>query len=107
MCYVEKQKRKKNIWGGTIPGAVVKKNDCGNWLARGYMPAHQHCEICCERCLLITESHKTPGHYRYLIWVLIYIPYTGLAVFSFANFLVLLCTLRFRIFKVRVLNASE
>ena len=23
-----------------------------------------------ERCLLITESPKTPGHYRYLIWVL-------------------------------------
>ena len=23
----------------------------------------------CERCLLITESPKTPGHYRYLIWV--------------------------------------
>jgi len=37
-----------------------------------------------ERCLLITESPKTPGHYRYLIWVLCYIPYTGLAVFSFA-----------------------
>ena len=33
----------------------------------------------CERCLLITESPKTPGHYRYLIWVLCYIPYTGLA----------------------------
>ena len=31
----------------------------------------------------ITESPKTPGHYRYL-WVLVYIPYTGLAVFSFA-----------------------
>jgi len=26
----------------------------------------------CERCLLITESPKTPGHYRYLIWVLDY-----------------------------------
>jgi len=25
----------------------------------------------CERCLLITESPKTPGHYRYLIWVLV------------------------------------
>ena len=24
----------------------------------------------CERCLLITASPKTPGHYRYLIWVL-------------------------------------
>ena len=30
------------------------------------MSAH----IWCERCLLITESPKTPGHYRYLIWVL-------------------------------------
>ena len=35
----------------------------------------------CERCLLITESPKTPGHYRYLIWVVVYIPYTGLAVY--------------------------
>ena len=25
---------------------------------------------CCVRCLLITESPKTPGHYRYRIWVL-------------------------------------
>ena len=24
----------------------------------------------CVRCLLITESPKTPGHFRYLIWVL-------------------------------------
>ena len=38
----------------------------------------------CVRCLLITESPKTPGHFRYLIWVLCYIPYTGLAVFSYA-----------------------
>ena len=38
----------------------------------------------CERCLLITESPKTPGHYRYLIWVLVSITYTRLAVFSFA-----------------------
>ena len=38
----------------------------------------------CVRCLLITESSKTPGHYRYLMWVLVYTPYTGLAVFSFA-----------------------
>jgi len=27
-----------------------------------------------ERCLLIIESPKTPGHYRYLIRVLYYIP---------------------------------
>ena len=48
----------------------------------------QHLEMSwrqwCERCLLIIEGPETPGHYRYLIWVLVYIPYTGLAVFSFA-----------------------
>jgi len=42
------------IWclscGGTIdPWAlrflVVRENDCGDWLARGYMPAHQHCDL--------------------------------------------------------------
>ena len=49
------------------------------------------------------ESPKTLSHYRYQIWVLGYIPYTGLAVFSL-RFLVFLCVLRFRIFKVRVLN---
>ena len=49
------------------------------------------------RCLLITESPKTPGHYRYLKWVLGYIPYTGLAVFSL-RFLLFLCILRFRFF---------
>ena len=59
-----------------------------------------------ERCLLITESPQTPSHCRYQIWVLGYIPYTGLAVFSL-RFLVFLCIQRFRIFKVRVLNASE
>ena len=37
-------------WGGTIdPRAlhflVVREIDCGNWLARGYMPAHQHCDL--------------------------------------------------------------
>ena len=35
--------------GGTIPRAlrflVVREIDGGNWLARGYMPAHQHCEL--------------------------------------------------------------
>jgi len=34
--------------GGTIPPAlrflVVREIDCENWLAREYMPAHQHCE---------------------------------------------------------------
>jgi len=62
--------------------------------------------MCTVRCLLITESPKTPSHYRYQIKVLGYIPYTGLAVFSL-RFLVFLCILRFRIFQVRVLNASE
>ena len=61
----------------------------------------------CERCLLITESSKTPGHYRYLIWVLVYIPYTGLAVFSFAISRVPVYTAISNFFQVRVLNASE
>ena len=52
----------------------------------------------CVRCLLITESPKTPSHYKYQIWVLGYIPYTGLAVFSL-RFLVFLCILRFRFLK--------
>jgi len=34
-------------WWGTIPWElrflVVREIDYGNWLARGYMPAHQHC----------------------------------------------------------------
>jgi len=42
--------------------------------------------IWCERCLLITESPKPPGHYRYLIWVLGYIPYTRLAVGTYSKF---------------------
>jgi len=45
----------------------------------------------CVRCLLITESPKTPSHYRYQI-------YTGLAVFKL-RFLVFLCILRFRFLK--------
>jgi len=36
-------------WGGTISWVlrflVIRENDCGNWLARGYMPAHQHCGL--------------------------------------------------------------
>ena len=36
-------------WGGTIPWAlrflVIREIDSGDWLARGYMPAHQHCEL--------------------------------------------------------------
>ena len=41
--------RRRDPWGDTIPQAlcflVVREIDCGNWLARGYMPAHQHCEL--------------------------------------------------------------
>ena len=39
-----------------------------------YICIYIYIYIWCERCLLITESPKTPGHYRYLIWVLCYIP---------------------------------
>jgi len=49
---------------------------CGEeWLhARALCGCKDRCEVLavhggCERCLLITESPKTPGHYRYLIWV--------------------------------------
>ena len=55
---------------------------------RPLVRARMHVRVCAymwrERCLLITKSPRTPGHYRYLIWVLVYIPYTGLAAFSFA-----------------------
>ena len=40
--------------------------------------------IWCDRCLWITKRSKGPSHCRYLIWVFYYIPYMGLAVFSFA-----------------------
>ena len=39
----------------------------------------------CERCLLITESPDVPGHYRYIIWDLYYIPYVGLNGVQFCN----------------------
>jgi len=29
--------------GATFLATVVREIDCGNWLARGYMPAHQRC----------------------------------------------------------------
>jgi len=37
-------------WGGTTrlrytDVLVVKEIDCENWLARGYMPGHQHCRL--------------------------------------------------------------
>jgi len=51
---------------------------------RGWQETTQRLCPWCERCLLITESPRTPSHYRYLIWVLVYISYTGVAVFSFA-----------------------
>jgi len=56
-CWTQKKfkqnRRKGNqtkSWGGTIdPWAlrflVVREIDCGDWLARGYMPAHQHCDM--------------------------------------------------------------
>jgi len=44
-----------------------------------YTHVYDYTYVWWERCLLITESPKTPGHYRYLIWVLVYIPYMGLA----------------------------
>ena len=31
-----------------------------------------------------SKRSKAPSHYRYLVWVLDYIPYMGLAVFSSA-----------------------
>jgi len=30
---------------GYIDVLVVKEIDCGDWLAREHMPAHQHCEF--------------------------------------------------------------
>jgi len=38
----------------------------------------------CDKCSLITKRSKAPSHCSYLIWVLCYIPYMWLAVFSFA-----------------------
>jgi len=37
-------------WGGTTrlgytDVLVVREIDCGSWLAREYMPAHQHCGL--------------------------------------------------------------
>jgi len=34
-----------NVATGVTRFLVVREYDCGNWLARGYMPAHQHCEL--------------------------------------------------------------
>ena len=40
--------RGTKIWKITFKNRVrfvVREIDCGNWLARGYMPAHQHCDL--------------------------------------------------------------
>jgi len=37
----------------------------------------------CVRCLLITESPKTPGHYRYQIWVLVISSSMGMPIYCF------------------------
>ena len=42
-------------------------------------------QLCCDRCLLITKRPKAPSHYRYLIWVLCYIPYMGLNGVQFCD----------------------
>ena len=47
------------------------------------------CIVCMYRwfdgCLLITKRPKAPSHYRYLIWVLCYIPYVGLNGVQFCD----------------------
>ena len=48
---------------------------CGTVLiSQHFCTGNLSCRCFCttgfERCLLITKSPKTPGHYRYLIWVL-------------------------------------
>jgi len=50
------------LWGPTLLSTHVP------------LPPRTLCPLWCERCLFITESPKTPGHYRYLMWVLYYIP---------------------------------
>ena len=51
---------------------------------------------------------KTPGHYRYLKWVLYYIPQMGLnGVQFFAIACVPVYTAISNFFEVRVLNATE
>ena len=53
---------------------------------------HVSHDLWCDRCLLITKTLENPSHYRYLVWVLDYIPYMGLAVFSSAITRVLVYT---------------
>jgi len=47
-----------------------EEDDLVNRLRPTYTRWEQASSELCERCLLITETPKTPGHYRYLIWVL-------------------------------------
>jgi len=74
-----------NLWGFGVGSRTTRLCALFHHPLGNHMPtAHSAGILRCERCLLITESPKTPGHYRYLIWVLGYIPYMGLAVFSCA-----------------------
>ena len=55
----------------------------------------------CERCLLITESPKTPSHYRYLIWVLVtgcigFSKWNGYDYYHYYHCFVLFCFVLFR-----------
>jgi hypothetical protein len=40
-----RKERKIDPWA--LRFLVGREIDCGNWLARGYMPAHQHCDLFC------------------------------------------------------------
>ena len=66
--------------------SVRNKRVTNEWVTNELVMCHIQMNECvwCVWGLLITERPKTPCHYRYLIWVLSYIPYTGLAVFNFA-----------------------
>ena len=73
------------VVGGEVQGGRLAEEGVqlmlATWMRFWLLPSRVSL---CEKCLLITESPKTPCHYSYLKWVLVYIPYTGLAVFSFA-----------------------
>ena len=61
----------------------------------------------CDRWLLITKRPKAPSHYRYLKLGPLLHPLGGIEWCSVLRLLVFLCILRFRIFEIRVLNASR
>ena len=61
----------------------------------------------CDRCSLITKRPKAPTHYRYQNLGPLLHPLCGIEWCSVLRLLVFLCILRFRIFEIRVLNASE